>query len=177
MKSFVIPATLAIFVALVLPATAQDSRPHFRRSVEATVDAVDTPTRILELKRPEGYYVRLHVPESFTTLDSLKVGQTVTATYNETVILKLQKTGAQAHSREPVTPPKTAAEAHSSPDLQRVVTATISAVDTKLGNISFTEDNGRIYSARTEKPDLAKKVKVGDKMDIVYTQATLVDLK
>jgi hypothetical protein len=57
------------------------------------------------------------------------------------------------------------------------VTATITAVDAKLGNVSFSEENGRLYTARTEKPDLTKKVKVGDKVDLTYTQATLFELK
>jgi hypothetical protein len=34
-----------------------------------------------------------------------------------------------------------------------------------------------LYSARTEKPDMAKKVKVGDKVDLTYTQAILYELK
>ncbi len=178
MRTFVTPAAMVLSLALgATVASAQDSRPHYRRSVQATVDLVDQQSRIVELKRPEGFFVRLHVPETFTNWDALKVGNTVNATYYENVILKIEKSGAAAHAREPLTPPKTSAEAHGSPDLVRIVTATITAVDTKLGNVSFSEENGRLYTARTEKPDMANKVKVGDKVDLTYTQATLFELK
>jgi len=179
MKSLFAPAAIALSVALCASTSyAQDSRPHYRRSVQATVDLVDQQARIVELKRPEGFYVRLHVPETFTNWDALKVGNAVNVTDYENVILKLDKAGTQAVNREPVAPPKTAAEAHGSPDLIRKVTATITAVDLKLGNVSFKDvATDRLYTARTEKPDMVKKVKVGDKVDLTYTQATLFELK
>jgi hypothetical protein len=174
MKRFTIAALTTISLALPTVASAQ----HYRRTVQATVDTVDVQSRILELKRPEGFFVRLHVPETFTKLDSIKVGDTVSCTYNENVIRKIDPAGPQVASREPVTPPKTAEEAHGSPDLMRKVTATVTAVDAKLGTLSFKDvPNDRLYAARTEKPDMLKKVKVGDKVDLTYTQATLVELK
>lgn len=177
MKTFVTPATMLLSLALGASAATPQDHPHYRRSVQATVDLVDQQSRIVELKRPEGFFVRLHVPETFTNWDALKVGNAVNATYYENVIMKIEKSGAQTHAREPLTPPKSTTETHGSPDLVRKVTATVSAVDTKLGSVSFSEDNGRLYTARTEKPDMAKKVKVGDKVDLTYTQATLFELK
>ncbi len=178
MRTFVTPAAVVLSVALGASVATPQDRPHYRRTVDATVDLVDQQSRIVELKRPEGFYVRLHVPETFTNWDALKVGSTVKATYYENVILKSEKSGATAVNREPVTPPKTSTEAHGSPDLVRKVTATITEVDTKLGNVSFKDvATDRLYSARTEKPDMAKKFKVGDKVDLTYTQATLFELK
>lgn len=179
MRTFVTPASIALSLALGASiTTAQDSRPHYRRSAEATVDIIDVPTRIVELKRSEGYYVRLHVPETFNNFESLKVGQTVKATYNENVILSIQKSGGKEHKREPVAPPKSTADAHGNPDLVRKVTATVTAIDPKFGNVSFTDPaNGRLYFARVDNSDVSKMVKVGDKVDITYTQATLVELK
>lgn len=178
MKTFVVPAGIVLSVAISASVATPQDRPHYRRSVQATVDLVDQQSRIVELKRPEGFYVRLHAPQTFTNWDALKVGNAVNATYYESVITKIEPAGATAANREPVTPPKTAAEATGSPDLVRRVTATITAVDAKLGNVSFKDAaTERLYSARTEKPDMAKKVKEGDKVDITYTQATLFELK
>jgi hypothetical protein len=179
MRTFGTPAAMVLSLALgATVASAQSSRPHYRRSVQATVDLVDQQSRIVELKRPEGFYVRLHVPETFTTLDSIKVGQTINVIYYEAVIRQIDKAGAEAHNREPVTPPKTSEEAHGSPDLLRKVTVTIAAVDAKLGTVSYTDSaTDRMYSARTEKPDMAKKVAAGDKVDLTYSQATLFEVK
>jgi hypothetical protein len=175
MRYFAIAA--ATTLSLALGATVSNAQ-HYRRTVQATVDTVDVQSRILELKRPEGFFIRLHVPESFTNLATIKVGDTVNCTYYENVIRKIDKAGGEVAKREPVTPPKTAAEAHENPDLIRKVTATVTAIDTKLGNLSFTDvATDRLYSARTETPDMLKKVKVGDKVDLTYTQATLFELK
>lgn len=178
MRTFVMPAGIVLALAVSASVATPQDRPHYRRSVQATVDLVDQQARIVELKRPEGYYVKLHVPETFTNWDALKVGRTVNATYYENVILKIEKAGAQPVNREPVAPPKAASDVHNNPDLVRKVTATITGVDLKLGNISFKDAaTDRLYTARTEKPDMAKKVKEGDKVDLTYTQATLFELK
>jgi len=167
---------LAVLILGAVAAPAQD-RPRYRRSTTAVVDSIDVPTRIVEIKRTEGYFVRLHVPETFAGMESLAVGQTARFTYNENVILKMTKSGETDHNREPVTAPKTTADAHGSPDVVRKVTGTITAIDPKFGNVSFTEDNGRLYMARVEKPDVSKNFKVGDKVDMTFTQAILVELK
>lgn len=178
MRTLVTPAAVVLSLALGASVATPQDRPHYRRSVQATVDLLDEQSRTVDLKRPEGFYLRLHLPDSFTNFDALKVGNTVNVTYYESVIVKIEKASAQAVNRQLLTPGKTAAEVNSSPDLIRKVTATISAVDTKLGNVSFKDiANDRLYSARTEKPDMAKKVKVGDKVDLTYTQAILYELK
>src|SRR5262249_1835964 len=108
----------------------------------------------------------------------IKVGDSVNCTYYENVIRKIDKAGAQVSNRDPLTPPKTAAEANSSPDLVRKVTATVTAVDLKLGNLSFKDAaNDRLDSARAQPPAMGKKVKVGDKVDFTHPQATLFELK
>ena len=178
MRTFVTPAAVVLSLALGASIATPQDRPHYRRSVQATVDLVDQQSRIFELKRPEGYYIRIHVPETFTNWDALKVGNTINITYYENVIVKIEKPGNDAVKGDPVTPPKTPAEANGSPDLPRKRTVTISAVDTKLGNVSFTDPgNTRTYTARTEKPDMAKKLKVGSQYDVTYTQAVLYELK
>jgi hypothetical protein len=128
------------------------------------------------LKRPEGYFVRLHVPPDAKGFESLKPGDSVKATYYENVILTLEKAGAVAHTREPVGPVATGADEHKNPDLRRIVTVTVTGIDDKFGNIAFTE-NGQPYLARVEDKGLLKKAKAGDKVDITYTQATLVSLQ
>ncbi len=176
MRTFVTPAAMVLSLALgASVATPQDSRPHYRRSVQATVDLVDQQRRIVEVKRPEGFYVRLHVPETFTKWDAIKVGSTINVSYYENVVLRIERPSAAAHGQEPIAAPKTSTEANGNPDLERMVTATISDVDTKVGTVSFSE-NGRLYTIRTETPDMAAKVKVDDTVDLTYTQATLLEL-
>jgi len=178
MKYFAIAAATTILLAVgAALSSAQENRPHYRRSTQATVDAIDVPTRILELKRAEGYLIRMHVPDGTKNWESLKPGDTVKVTYNENVVTKVDKAGSVEHDREEVLPAKSAVDSHGSPDVQRIVTATIDEVDPKYGNITFTGPHGRRWMARVENPGLSKKLKAGDKVDLTYTQATLVSVE
>ena len=176
MRTFVTPAAMVLSLALSATVAApQDSRPHYRRSVQATVDLVDQQRRIVEVKRPEGFYVRLHVPETFTKWGAVRVGSTINMSYYESVVVRIARPGA-LHGQEAVAPPKTSDAADGTSGLERMVTATISEVDLKVGTVSFSE-NGRLYTMRTETPDMPTKVKVDDTVDLTYTQATLIELK
>ena len=174
MKYFAIAVATTITLALgAVPVSAQ----HYRRSAQATVDTIDVPTRILELKRAEGYYIRLHVPDALTKFDSLKVGDTVNIVYTESVIKKVEKAGDVVHNREEVLPPNSQEEAHGNPDLLRITTGTLTDIGAKYGNVTYTDPTGRPYMARVESKDVTKGVKVGDKVDVTYSQATLYELK
>jgi hypothetical protein len=171
-----IVSSLALGASVATARQQQESRPHYRRSAQAIVDTVDPQGRIVELKRPEGFYIRLHVPETFTNFDTFKPGQTVNVTYFENVITKIEKAGAEVHNREPAVAPANPSDVNNSKDLLRMVTATITAIDPKWGNITYTEKD-RPYTARVETKDVSKGVKPGDKVTLTYVQATLFEVK
>jgi hypothetical protein len=60
---------------------------------------------------------------------------------------------------------------------QWTITATISAVDMDTPSITFTGPNGWKYSSKVQDTSALAKVKVGDKVDIVWTEAVLVSLE
>ena len=57
---------------------------------------------------------------------------------------------------------------------QRTITATITEIDPKLPSITFSGPNGWKYSSRVEDKKALAKVKVGDKVDITWTEALLI---
>ena len=59
---------------------------------------------------------------------------------------------------------------------QRTITATITAIDPAAPSITFTGPNGWTYTSKVQDPAALEKVKVGDKVDIVWTEAMLVAL-
>ena len=59
---------------------------------------------------------------------------------------------------------------------QRTITATITQIDPKVPSITFKGPNNWTYSSRVEDRKAIEKVKVGDKVDITWTQATLIDV-
>ena len=60
---------------------------------------------------------------------------------------------------------------------QRTVTATITGIDMSVPSITFTGPNGWTFTSKVQDTEALAKVKVGDKVDIVWTEAMLVSLE
>ena len=60
---------------------------------------------------------------------------------------------------------------------QRTITATIAAIDMAAPSITFTGPNGWQFTSKVQDTDALAKVKVGDKVDIVWTEAMLVSME
>ena len=65
----------------------------------------------------------------------------------------------------------------SSLKVGQTITATISAIDPQLPRVSFTGPRGWNYTTRVEDKALLSKFKVGDKVDITWTEAMLVSVE
>jgi hypothetical protein len=61
----------------------------------AALEAVDSFNREVTVKKPDGSYDALYVPASVKRFDTLKVGDKITATYYENIVLRV----ASAHAR------------------------------------------------------------------------------
>jgi len=144
-------------------------------TITATVEAVDATTRTVTLKGPKGNYVDVVAPESMKKFSEIKVGDTVTARYYENIVLRLKAPGDKpvdtgtvgVTGTEGKKPGATAAT-------QRTITATITEIDQSVPSITFSGPNNWKYSSRVEDKNALAKVKVGDKVDITWTEALLV---
>jgi hypothetical protein len=112
-----------------------------------------------------------------TRFPEVKVGDTVTARYYENLVIRVKQpgekdvnsSGVSATPAHTVHPAGTAAK-------QRTITATITAVDMAVPSITFSGPNKWTYSSKVEDKEALAKVKVGDKVDIVWTDALLISL-
>ena len=144
-------------------------------TVTATVEAIDTATRTLSLKLADGTYETLVAPAEVERFDAIKVGDTLTARYYDNIVLRVKKPGEKdvdtakdALTKTPgASPGGTAA-------VQRTITATITAIDMKIPSITLSGPNNWKYSSRVEDVNMLKQVKVGDRLDITWTEALLV---
>jgi len=140
----------------------------------ASVEAIERSTREVTLKKEDGTYSVLKVPADAPRFDALKVGDKVKARYYETITIRLKPEGEPAID--------TAAKATTRPDgttattlaNQRAITATITQLDRAIPSITFKGPNGWTYSSKVEDKKALEKVKVGDRVDITWTAATLV---
>jgi len=148
------------------------------RTETATVEAIDASTRTLTLKKADGSYLTTVAGPDITRFDEVKLGDTVNVRYYENVVIRVKRPGESdvvssvkgTTGSEQVLPGGTKAK-------QVTITATITAIDAAAPSITFTGPNGWKYSSKVQDTEALAKVKVGDKVDIVWTEAMLVSVE
>jgi hypothetical protein len=179
MKRFVAGMIAAAFVVVPRTATAQAKTVSSEMKVEtAIVEAIDPAARTVTLKKLDGTVVTIAAPPDIKRFAEVKVGDTVTARFYENVVVRVKSPGEPevdtaakgTTGSEQILPGGTKAR-------QWTITATISAVDMDTPSITFTGPNGWKYSSKVQDTSALAKVKVGDKVDIVWTEAVLVSLE
>ena len=67
-----------------------------KATITATVEAIEASTRTVTLKGPKGNYLDIVVPDTVTKFDAIKVGDKITATYYENLVVRLKHPGEAA---------------------------------------------------------------------------------
>jgi len=159
-----------LVLALSLPGWAQVKElPTHTVTLSGTVETIDHDKRILNIKKSDGSFETLDVPQSAKRFDELKIGDKVSATYNNNVSVRLKPPGEPAVDTgsatkiggEGVRPGGTIA-------VDRTMTATIDAIDKSASSITFVGPNGFKYSRLVVDPAVFDNVKVGDQVDITW---------
>jgi hypothetical protein len=144
-------------------------------TITATVEAIDHGNRVLTLKDSKGEYHEVDIPATVKRFDEIKVGDTLTATYYDNIVVRLKTAGEQDVNTAALSAtPSDSSTRGGTVAKQRTITATIVAIDPSVPSISFKGPNGWAYSSRVEDRDALKQVRVGDKVDITWTEAVLV---
>jgi hypothetical protein len=161
------------------PAMAQSKTVRSEMRTETgTIEAIEASSRTLTLKKPDGTFVTTVAGPDIKRLEELKLGDTVNIRYYENVVVRVKQPGESdvvssakgTTGSEQVLPGGTRAK-------QVTITATITAIDPTAPSITFTGPNGWKYSSKVQDTEALAKVKVGDKVDIVWTEATLVSVE
>jgi hypothetical protein len=146
-------------------------------TLTATVEAIDASTRTLTLKGPKGNYVDVVAPDSVTKFSAIKVGDKITAKYYENIVLTVQPPGSKPKDTDSAAATRASgAKPGATAATQRTITATITEIDQKVPSITFSGPNGWKYSSKVEDKKALAKVKVGDKVDITWTEALLLTI-
>ena len=146
-------------------------------TLRGTVEAIDKEKQTVTLKGPKRtLVVQVQDPKK---LDAIKVGDPVVGKYYEALAFEVKKAGT-------ATPGITAQQgvASSKPSEtpagavgQRVtVTVTITEIDKKAGTVTVKGPEGRTETIKARDPKNLDAVKVGDLVEITYTQALAIAL-
>ena len=176
--------TLVVLAALMTaPVVAQAQKPVTETAaveVTAKIDAIDRSARLITLTDKDGESETIYAGPEVKRFDELKVGDTVTFRYYESVAMVIRKPG------DPTTPPPasdpklvrgTGAKPSATMSKQDTATVTIKAIDAKIPAITVLTDDGRTLDFRVEDPKKLTGLKAGDKVEVTYTQAVLVSVK
>ena len=107
---------------------------------------------------------------------TLKVGDTINARYYENIVLQLKAPGEKDVDTNEHQTTRTEGTSGGTVAHQRTITATITAIDPQTPSITFSGPRGWTYSSRVKDKAALAKVKVGDKVDITWTEALLVSI-
>jgi hypothetical protein len=152
--------------------------PGERVTQTGTVEAIDHQSRTLTLRQPAGTFVTVDVPTDVTRFDSIKVGDKVTATYYDNVVVRKKAPGeAPVDKLSGAVTPTEGAKPGGTVGAQRTMTATVEAIDPKVPSISFKGPNGWKYSRRVQDKNVLKEVKVGDQVDFTWTEAVQISVE
>src|SRR5438045_205600 len=85
---------VTLVLPFCLPGWAQVRQlPTETRTIAGTIETIDQNKRAMNIKTADGEFVAVNVPSSVTRFDQLRVGNHVTATYNNNVMARLKPPG------------------------------------------------------------------------------------
>ena len=147
-------------------------------TVRGRVQAIDQTARTVTVQGDSGSVVTLDVPTTATRFDQVKVGDIVTMTYYDRVSVRPKAADEPAVNRviEPTTTttPNPGALPGATRARQRVATMTLTALDPATRAVTFQGPKGNSYSRYvldTVDPAVFAALKVGDRVDVTWTEA------
>ena len=146
----------------------------------ALVTAIDKATRTVTLKRPNGEISDIVAGPEVKNFDQIKVGDSVVIRYVEALSLELRKTKVAAG--QPVVKEEVAKAAPGEKPAvaggrQVKAIAEVTAVDPAKKTITLKGPKGKVVTLDVRNPDQFKVVKVGDQVDVTYTEAVALSVE
>ncbi len=180
MKRLVVGMIAVAFLALTARTAVAQSKTisSEMRTETGVVEAIEASTRSVTLKKPDGTFVTTVAGPEVKRFSEIKVGDKITARYYENLIIRLKRPGEpDVVSQTKGTTPSEQVLPGGTKAKQVTITATIAAIDMNVPSVTFTGPNGWKYTSKVVDKEALGKVKVGDKFDIVWTEAMLVSLE
>jgi ribosomal 50S subunit-recycling heat shock protein len=172
----VMASTAVLALALVVAAPAQQREiAGDMTTIKGMVEAIDHSNRVLTLKMDDGEFENVTIPKSAERFDEVKIGDTLQVRYYDNVTVRLKDAGEPDVNEAEIG--AGAAESGSPAGhiaTQRRMTVKVTELDHQKGVVTVEGPNGYKYSRRIEDKKAAQKVKVGDRIDMTWTEAVQI---
>jgi hypothetical protein len=147
-------------------------------SKSATITAINQTTRIVTLKDAQGNIEDIYCSPEIKRFNELKVGETVTFSYHAAVVYQILKPGdtSAAPAGAAITRGQ-GVRPSGAVTQQKKTTVTVAAIDTAVTSITVQTADGHKMTALIEDKKNLDGLKVGDKIDITFTEALMVTVE
>lgn len=174
--SWIVVLSALVFAA---PALAQKPVSIAEAITESfTIEAIDHSARIVTLKDKDGLLEEVWCGPEVQRFDALKVGDKVTFRYHESLVSAIRRPSAGA-AVKPAGAAVTRAPGGKPGGTiaqQMTVVVTLAAIDAKTPAVTITNDRGQKMSFKVQDAKNLEGYKVGDQVEITYTQALAVSV-
>jgi hypothetical protein len=145
-------------------------------TVTAKVISVDQKTRKVKIKTDDGKKYSFIAGDNVVNLPQVKKGDIITAVYTEAIGYEVRKHNKQTGVA--VTNAAAAAEPGQKPAgavmQQTTVAVSVTAIDPTVPSVTFQGPDGETKTIKVKDPKKLEGVKVGDVVDITYTEAIAI---
>ena len=144
-------------------------------SATATIQAIDATARTVTLRDEKGQEDTYTVGPDIQRFNELKVGDTVTFTYYESLVFQVRPAGEKPDAASVAAALNRAKSALPAGSLavQDRMTVTVKAIDPAAPSVTVTTADGRTVTRKIEDRKNIENLKVGDLVDIAYTRALM----
>jgi Cu/Ag efflux protein CusF len=146
--------------------------------VRGTISAIDKDAGTVTLKGPKGRTMTIDVKDR-SKLDVVKVGDPVLIAYVEALAIRVEKAGSAtpgASVQESRVTSKPGENPAGAVGREVTITGTITAIDRKAQTVTVKGPRGNTETIKAQDPKNLAAIKVGDLVEIRYTQALAVSL-
>ena len=174
-----IAAAALISLLSITNAQAQDTKGQIvvaSVTTTATVTKINQKTREVTIKTEDGKEHSFIASEDVKNLAQVKKGDLITITYSEALAYQIRKHGAPSgvETTQAAVTAEPGAKPAGAVAQQTTVTVTITAIDPSVPSVTFRGPKGNTKTIKVQDPQKLKGVKVGDMVDITYTEAIAV---
>lgn len=149
-------------------------------SATAVVKKIDLKTRKVTLERADGSHITIVAGDAVRNLDQVKVGDTVTAGFYESVAYAVKKPGDAAPGTvmaEEAARAKPGEKPGAAGARVTTVTAKITGIDKAAGTVTLEGPDGESTTVKARDPKNLERVTVGDLVEITLTEAVAVSVE
>jgi Cu/Ag efflux protein CusF len=174
-RTFIGMAVLAVLLISPTMAPAQQPVSRTEEITESfTIEAIDHSARVVTLRNKAGLLEEVYCGPEVQRFDALKVGDTVTFRYYDTVVTGLSKPGAGAASSTTVT--RTPGAPGGSIARETAATFTIETVDPKAAEVTVRTAAGGRSVFKVQDVKNLEGYKAGDQVTITYTRGLAISV-